>query len=298
MAHLAPGKLVGRYRLDAFLGEGGMGIVWSATHLGTSERVALKMLRTAAASPDARRRALREARVACALEHPHILPVLEVFESSEGTPVLVMKLLHGETLATRLSRVEALSLPEVAKLVLPVTSAVGTAHQLGVVHRDLKPENIFLARNVLGMEEVLVLDFGVAKLTAREGPAAATAALTSTGAIIGTPRYMAPEQAVGSKHVDHRADIWALGLVIYEALGGAPAIDGANMMQVLKNVLHAAIVPLDQLVNDLPPDVTQTVMAMLQRDPFARPADLRPVRDVLYRYTNVRPADFGPALAQ
>jgi serine/threonine-protein kinase len=141
-------------------------------------------------------------------------------ELESGSPVLVMDLLKGESLRAKLDREGKIPLHDLANMLIPVISAVGTAHASGVVHRDLKPENIFLAQMPGGVVQVKVLDFGIAKLTSAEGLMAHSGALTGTGLLLGTPDYMSVEQILGEEDVDHRADIWALGIVLYECLRG------------------------------------------------------------------------------
>ncbi|HEU4533914.1 MAG TPA: serine/threonine-protein kinase, partial [Polyangiaceae bacterium] len=217
----APGEVVGgRYRLERLLGSGGMGAVWAATHLVTRRAVALKMLRALdGARPEERRRLLREAQAASAVEHPNVVRVLDAFEA-DGAPALVMDLLTGESLAQRLAREGRLSLGEAAVVLRPVVAAVAAAHRAGVVHRDLKPANVFLAAGSGGGPDVRVLDFGVAKLLERPGGDAHSGSLTRTGEVVGTPFYMSPEQFYGEPDVDPRADVWALGVVLYECLAG------------------------------------------------------------------------------
>src|SRR5579859_6066357 len=228
---LEPGTVIaGRYRLDRQLGQGGMGVVWAATHTITRRAVAMKFLKGPAhARPEMRRRFLREARAASAVKHPSVVEVHDVFELDDETPVMVMDLLTGETLAQRIDTLGKLSIDETAAILLPVVSAVGTAHARGIVHRDLKPENIFLAVNDEGQIEVKVLDFGIAKLSTTDGEMLVQSQLTGTGSMLGTPFYSAPEQLFGERHIDQRADVWALGVVLYECLSGQIPVYGENL---------------------------------------------------------------------
>ena len=271
-----------------------MGVVWAATHATTRGKVALKLVKRAG-SDEVRARMLREARASCAVRHPHVREIYDVLETDDGTPMMVMEYLAGESLATRLDRDGTLPLSEAAALVLPVVSAVGAAHALGIVHRDLKPENIFLDEGP--PPTVKVLDFGIAKLTAHEGAAAATAALTSSGALLGTPYYMSPEQTFGEKDLDHRTDVWALGLILYRCLSGVLPTQADNVGQVFKNIVARPLRPLAQAAPDLPPDVAALVDRMLSRARKNRPSDLHEVAEVLERHTEVRAPAFGPASA-
>jgi serine/threonine protein kinase len=223
-----------------------------------------------------------------------VVEILDVFDFEERAPVLVMELLEGETLGTKLGRDGRLSVEETAALLLPVCSAVGTAHALGIVHRDIKPENIFLAR--YGEEtRVKVLDFGIAKLTAEhylEG--GRSALITDTGSMLGTPCYMAPEQATGETSADHRADIWSIGVILYECLSGTRPIEGENLAQVVSRLVSAGIIPLERLAPELPHDVAALVMQMLARERARRPQSLDEISKVLVHHTMVRPPNFGP----
>ena len=294
---LETGALVAdRYRLDRLLGEGGMGTVWAATHTVTRRRYALKFLKGPShLNTELRRRFVREARAASAVEHPNVVQIHDVFEA-DGMPIMVMDLLEGETLGQRLQREQALPLSEVAATLVPVVSAVGSAHALGIVHRDLKPDNIFLARSPDGNQAVRVLDFGVAKLMT--GEAHETGAITGTGALIGTPCYMSPEQAFGEKSIDHRSDVWAIGVILYEALTGSRPVEGDNIGQVVKRLMSQAITPIASLSPDLPQDVADFVDRLLSRQREERPADLSHVLDLLERYTEVRAPRFGPPSSQ
>jgi serine/threonine protein kinase len=291
---LATGTVVAeRYQLERLLGEGGMGAVWAGIHLITRKRVALKFLK-GHAGPDNVRRFMREARAVSSVNHPNVVSVHDVFQLEDGSPVMVMDFLTGESLAQRLDRERALPLGDVARILLPVTSAVATAHAAGIVHRDLKPDNIMLHARADGEIEPKVLDFGIAKLNPTEGtPAAATADLTQTGAMMGTPSYMAPEQVFGEKDVDHRADIWAMGVIIYECLAGERPFVGENFGQLIKAIATRSIIPLEQAVPGLPEDVTALVAALLASDRNKRPQDLRTTYEVLKRYTSVQAISFA-----
>jgi len=297
---LAPGTVVaGRYRLDRVLGQGGMGVVWAATHTITRRGVAMKFLKGPAhARPEMRRRFLREARAAATVQHPSVVEVHDVFELDDETPVMVMDLLVGETLAQRIASQGPLSIQQTASILLPVVSAVGTAHSRGVVHRDLKPENIFLAENEEGETEVKVLDFGIAKLANLEGEAVTQSQLTGTGSMLGTPCYSAPEQLFGERLIDHRADVWALGVVLYECLSNQLPVYGENLGQILKMLTSGEILPLEKLVPDLPGDVLSLVGRMLSRSLDVRPKDMREVLTTLQRYSNLSVRSFGNAKSQ
>ncbi|WP_437833913.1 serine/threonine-protein kinase [Sorangium sp. So ce1153] len=328
---LVPGALVAsRYRVDRQLAEGGMGVIWAATHLSSGERVALKMLRPGATEDASiRRRLLREARAAAAVDHPNVPCIHDVLELDDGTPFLVMDLLEGESLRDKLLREARIPLPELSRILLPVISAVGTAHALGIVHRDLKPDNIFLltpeaaARSSrsaargpdLGAaladeraaaapdapddeaSRVRVLDFGIAKLTARHGQTAWTSGRTGTGEMLGTPYYMSPEQILGEHDVDHRADIWSLGVILYECLTSVRPTEAENMGKVLKRILTGAIRPIGEIAPALPAGVAAMIDRMLCPDRAQRLADLQEVGALLGPYAGVALRPFGPPAA-
>jgi tRNA A-37 threonylcarbamoyl transferase component Bud32 len=283
---LTAGTLIaGRYRLDQRLGEGGMGEVWAATHAITRRRVAMKFLRGSTfRRAEMHQRFLREARAVSLVRHPSVVDVLDVFELEAGVPVMVMDLLVGETLGAKLARDGPLPVGQVASLILPAVEALEAAHARGIVHRDVKPDNIFLEAGEGGGVIVKVLDFGIAKLTAKEGDEAETGPLTGTGSVLGTPWYMAPEQLSGEKDIDPRADVWALGVILYECLSGRRPLDGSNVAQLVTQMLRGGIVPIEERVPGLSPELTRLVGRMLAREREDRPRDLAEVREVLARH--------------
>src|SRR5262245_20125 len=213
----APARIIGgKYEILRELGRGGMGIVYEARHTGTGRRVAVKeIVGDALKEPNLVERFQREARATGAIDTRHIAPILD---TGSDPPYLVMELLAGEDLQELIVR--SIALPEVLalKIVAQACAGLARAHEAGVVHRDVKPANLFLARRD-GEIVVKVLDFGVARV--KEGLAALdNRALTVTGVMLGTPLYMSPEQVMGAKDLDHRADLWSLGVVLYEALAG------------------------------------------------------------------------------
>lgn len=210
--------LGGKYALVAKLGQGGMGSVWRAEHIQLRSPVAVKLIDAQIVeNPEALARFMREAQSAAALRSPHVVQILD-YGADRGVPYIAMELLEGESLAQRLLRVGRLAPGQAAHILTHVGRAIGKAHEAGVVHRDLKPDNIFICHN--DDEEVAkVLDFGIAK-SSSGAFGVPTGSATRTGAILGTPYYMSPEQAEGTKSVDHRTDVWALGVIAYECLVG------------------------------------------------------------------------------
>jgi serine/threonine-protein kinase len=231
MMRLQAGQLLGgKYRLIRSLGKGGMGWVWHAHHLTLNAPVALKLINAAYEDADTVQRFLGEARMAARLRSPHVVQILD-YGVDDGIPHIAMELLEGESLAERLARVGRLSPAETARVVQHVVRAIARAHDSGIVHRDLKPENVFLVQNE-DEEIAKVLDFGIAKGSAASLGKSAAAA-TRTGALLGTPYYMSPEQVDDVKAVDHRADIWALGVLAYRCLVGKLPFEGDGVGRVV-----------------------------------------------------------------
>jgi serine/threonine-protein kinase len=222
--------LAGKYRLIRQLGRGGMGSVWYAEHLSLESPVAIKLIDPEISSnPEALTRFLREAKAAAALRSPHVVQILD-HGVDNNTPYIAMEVLEGESLAERLARVRRLSPAETARIVTHMGRALGRAHDAGIVHRDLKPENVFLVRN--DEEEIAkVLDFGIAKSTSVL--AASASGSTRTGALLGTPYYMSPEQAEGLRSLDHRTDIWSMGVIAFECLVGRRPFDTETIGSLL-----------------------------------------------------------------
>jgi serine/threonine-protein kinase len=228
-----PGDLIdGKYELEALLGKGGMGEVWTARNETLGVRRAVKLIRADAGSADSTDRLLHEAQAAARLADPAIVRVFDFGKTRWGDPYIVMEMLEGEDLMSVINRRERLSPTKAVRVLLPVIRALGAAHAHGIVHRDLKPENIFLTDLPEGRVQPKLLDFGIAKLAN-----ARALRLTSAGAVMGSPLYMAPEQARG-EDVDERADIWAVCVVLYEAITGSPPFSGDDRAQVIRAALE------------------------------------------------------------
>jgi|SRR5688572_3122005 serine/threonine protein kinase len=222
----SPTVLAGKFRLVRKLGEGGMGTVWQADHLVLNSKVAIKVLGPEVAQDaEALARFLREAQSAASLRSPHVVQILD-HGVDQGQPYIAMELLEGESLAERLIRDGTLSPVETSRIITHMARALSRAHEAGIVHRDLKPDNVFLVRND---EEHLakLLDFGIAKATGKLTSGIGRA--TRTGTVMGSPYYMSPEQAEGLKTLDHRTDIWSLGVIAFECLLGHRPFDGESV---------------------------------------------------------------------
>lgn len=223
--------LAGRYRLESQLGQGGMGSVWRAEHLTLHSAVAIKLMDPAiAATPEGAERFRREAQAAASLRSTHVVQVLD-YGVEDGTPFLVMELLHGESLAGCLNREGRLTPARTLAIMTQVARAIARAHTAGIVHRDLKPDNIFLVHED-DQEVVKVLDFGIAKT-----PDAVFGDMkTRTGMVMGTPHYMSPEQAEGKRTVDSQTDLWAMAVIICECITGIQPFRGETWGELLLNV--------------------------------------------------------------
>jgi len=265
---LEPGAIVAdRYRILRLLGHGGMGVVYEAEHETLGRRVALKMLLDGVTKdPRVVARFFQEARSAASIGHPGIVDVFDL--SREGEPAfLVMELLDGEELADRIASRHPLPIAEVLDIGTQLAEAVGAAHAHGIVHRDLKPQNVFIARQ--GAREcVKVLDFGIAKLAGGER---ADSPVTKTGEVFGTPAYMAPEQMRGTRDVDHRADLWAIGAILFEALSGRAAFQGETVPELVLQIVSDPTPDLASLRPDCPPALVELVEHCMHKDPAERP---------------------------
>jgi len=233
--------LASKYRLERLLGKGGMATVWLAHNLMLDIPVAIKVVRPENRCPESSARLLREARVQARLEHPNVVRVFDCGQTEAGDPYIVMELLEGLSLRQLLAQSGSLPATRAVRLLMPVLDALSMAHAHGIVHRDLKPENIFLAQRDAGRCPK-ILDFGIAKLQ----EAAGATRWTLSGTVLGSPAYMSPEQARGLLDVDHRADIWAVSVLLYEAVTGRPVFAGKNHNAVLCSVIDDAVAPLDQ----------------------------------------------------
>jgi serine/threonine-protein kinase len=226
--------LDGRYRIVRLLGEGGMGSVYLASHVGLGRDVAIKFLHAELVSRDeVVGRFYREAQAAAAIRHKNIIEVFDVGVSPQGEPFLVMEYLEGESLAGLLKRVGPLNLGAACAVMEPVLQALHAAHRKGIIHRDLKPDNIFLAYQQGEPPVVKIIDFGISKFAQGEFDKWRT----KTGSVMGTPAYMSPEQARGSAGLDHRTDIYSMGTILFEMLTGALPFAGSNFAEYLSAML-------------------------------------------------------------
>jgi eukaryotic-like serine/threonine-protein kinase len=280
-----------RYVIKKILGEGGMGTVYEAEHLGLGRVVAVKVLNASQAKKIvAVKRFEQEARAAGAIGHPNICEVYDMGTLPDGCPFLVMEKLDGETLADRISHHGGLPVAEVLDIMIQVSSGLEAAHERGVLHRDIKPENVFLAKRVGAIDIAKLLDFGVSKFVQGNPAGEEELNLTRTGMVMGTPYYMSPEQARGERNLDARVDIYACGVVLYEALTGKRPFVAPNYNALLLQIITVAPRRMADLRGDVPPAVEALVVRAMARSKVDRPdsaamlrRELTTVRDQLFR---------------
>jgi eukaryotic-like serine/threonine-protein kinase len=272
--------LDGQYQIEAMLGKGGMGAVYRARHIMLGDRVAIKIL-----PPEMRnnaewlRRFRREGQAARRFRHPNAVTVYDLRTASDGTIYLVMEYVEGHTLDAELKARGRFTPVEAFEVLEPIMSVLNAAHAMGVVHRDLKPENIMLGKATTGGEPVVkLLDLGIAKLREVAGlDGGGGTALTLAGQMLGTPYYMSPEQwgelpHDGNSEIDGRADIYSLGLVLYEMIAGRKPHAGLTLQELRREHVHVTPPPLDQLDPEVPKDFSETVARAMAKDRGERPA--------------------------
>ena len=257
----------GKYRIERVVGEGGMGIVASATHIELEQRVAIKFLSPdAMLSPEAVERFLREAKVAARVKSEHVARVTDVGETTPGgVPFLVMELLEGRDLGALIDAGEPLPVDEACEIALQAAEALAEVHASGIVHRDLKPSNLFVTRRADGSPCVKLLDFGISKLTAHLDDSSVDPALTATATIMGSPSYMSPEQLKSTKEVDARTDVWSLGVVLYEAVTGKRAFRAETMVQVCALIASEEPAAPSSVRPGIPADLERAILACLDK---------------------------------
>jgi serine/threonine protein kinase len=298
---LNPGDLIqSRYRLVKQLGSGASGSVWAAKNELIDRDVALKIMRPDVAEDAiALQRFFNEAKASGRVRSPSIVEILDLGQAEDGSPFLVFELLEGETLDLRLQREPAMD-PELAtELFAGVAKALELAHSQGIIHRDLKPANIFLHQDTAHDKLVAkILDFGISKVF----DTGANFTLTRTGTVVGSPAYMAPEQASGQEDLDGRADVWSLGVVMYESLSGTLPHEAPNYNALMLRILTQDCDPLMTRKNDLPSSLCAVVDGCLRRDRSQRSASagivaaqlesaLRELRAIRYRAHGRRASD-------
>ena len=275
--------LAGKYDIIRVLGLGGMGIVLEAMHTRLSQRVAIKCLLPAMLEdPRSVKRFEREARAVARLRSRYVVRVLDVESTPEGLPYMVMEMLHGHDLSRELEARGTLPLVELVDYCVQICSALAEACGAGITHRDLKPSNIYLAQEPEG-RIAKVLDFGIAKTSA-------TAISAASGSVAGTPHYMSPEQLRDTENVGPQSDLWALGVIMYEALAGKCPFDGRTVPALAVAITTATPVPLFQLRPDLPAAFCDVVMSTLEKEQSKRCPDARTLAEGIFPYGSRREA--------
>lgn len=271
--HLPPGTVIAdKYELEGLLGEGGMGAVYQATNLAIGRRVAIKILHAAVADrDDVRQRFELEARAAAVISHPGIVDVLDMGQTADGEPFIVMEHLEGVTLRSIVKELKALTPEQAVAVLAPVLEALAAAHRAGVIHRDVKPANIFVCARP---QVVKLLDFGVSRFGRSTG-------LTLSGGAVGTPRYMAPEQVLGEGDLGPEADLYSVGAVLFSLLSGRLPHGSGSDMALLARALHDHAPPLDSVAPGLPPELCRVVDQLLSKDRSQRPKDALVVKQQL-----------------
>jgi len=293
---LQPGDVLdGKYRIERLVGEGGMGQVLAATHLGLNQQVAIKiMLADKAADSDSVERFLTEARAVVMLKSSHIARVFDVAKTEAGLPYIVMELLDGKDLVTVLLESGALPYADAVDVILQACDALAEAHALGIIHRDLKPENFFLSRRRDGTPHVKLIDFGISKLGIEANSRSGRRVVTQENTVLGSPTYMSPEQVRNSKSVDERSDIWSVGVSLYELLTAAEPFGADSIPEIFVNVLTKTPAAPDQLVQEIPPDLSAIVMRCIEKDPAARFQSVGELASALFRFGTGKPSSVAP----
>ena len=259
--------LAGKYRVERVLGSGGMGVVVAAMHEQLEQRVAIKFVRDEAlGNTDAVERFLREARAAVKLKSEHAAQGARRGHLESGAPYMVMEYLEGGDLSQVLEERGRLRVETAAEYIVQACEAIAEAHAAGIIHRDIKPQNLFLAKSVGGGGKIKVLDFGVSKSMVTSG----AGGLTQTRSMLGSPLYMSPEQMRSSRDVDARADVWALGVVLYELLTQRWPFEAESMPELCLKVVSEQPTPITTYRPDVPPAVVEVITRCLQRDPNQR----------------------------
>lgn len=261
-----PQLIAGRFRIEREIGTGGMGTVYLAMHLDLERPVAVKIIKPQfAGDADISERFLREARTMAKLRHPNAAMIFDAGNLPDGRPYIVMEFVEGETLSEALAREGRFSFTQAVSIATQICDVLEEAHRIGIIHRDLKPSNI-----LLGKRGVCVLDFGVAKVLASSAESTATHASTGSGKLVGTPRYMSPEQCLGQR-VGARSDLYSLGVLLYEMLAGRPPFVDPLQSALLVKQATTPAPPLPRLRQDIPRPLALAVHTLLAKRPEDRP---------------------------
>lgn len=288
----APGDIVAdKYRIERTLGMGGMGAVFEVTHCVTHKRFAIKWLLAATTESELdAKRFIREAQIAGRIKHPNVVEVYDIYQQPSGV-FLVMELLEGESLESRLTRQTRLGVAEAMRISLGIMEGVAAAHAAGVVHRDIKPANIFLCRGRGDEVQPKVVDFGVSRSSSLPGFSDLTT--TRSGTVFGTPHYMAPEQ-MRAQPVDERTDVYALGITLYQVLAGSRPYDAATYPELVLKIAAGSAAPLATLVPNLPDGLAAIVKRAMDPEPSARFPSVEAFMRALEPYSGSTPDSADP----
>jgi serine/threonine-protein kinase len=288
-------QTIGNYRVTSLLGEGGMGVVYLAQHPVIGRKVAIKLLHAVLArDPDIVARFFNEARAIHMIAHENIVEILDFGQTTDGQPYFIMEYLTGESLSDAVGR-GAMPVEEVETIGVQMCKALAAAHTKGIVHRDLKPHNVQLCRRADGAMLVKILDFGVAKILS--SPDGNQSVKTRTGSLMGTPLYMSPEQCKGAGVLDHRTDIYSLGVMLYEMLAGRPPFMAEGVGELFAKHMLEDPPQLTEFAPNTPPHMAAAIMKSLAKEPDARFASMDDFRKALVgevKVTAPRPATVVP----
>jgi eukaryotic-like serine/threonine-protein kinase len=295
-----PGSVfAGKYKVEKLIGTGGMGVIISATHMQLEQRVAIKLLTSdAALDPERVGRFSREAKAAARIQSEHVVRILDYGTHPSGAPFIVMEHLVGSDLAMAVKTRGGLPVDEAVDYMIQACDGVAEAHVAGIIHRDLKPANLFLTRKKDGVPIIKVLDFGASKLTAECSLATSDLSKTHASSLIGSPRYMAPEQLKAAHEIDSRADIYALGATLFELLAGEPVFKAESISRIFTKILWDAAPSITQFRDDVPPGLDALLFRCLQKRPEDRYQTVKALVEALAEFAPERSAGLVAQIAR
>src|ERR1044071_6036165 len=288
---LPTGEIIdGKYRIVRLIGEGGMGAVYEGENVRIHRRVAIKVLHPGtAANVDAVQRFEREAQAAGRIGSDHIVEVIDLGNLPEGDRFMVMEFLDGENLSQRIQARGRLSPQEATSVMIQLLEGLGAAHGAGIIHRDLKPDNVYLVRSKRGQADfVKILDFGISKFNRLNKDSGMS--MTRTGTVMGTPYYMSPEQAKGSKEMDHRSDLYSAGVILYEAVTGQVPFNAETFNELIFKIVLETPPPPQQLAPGLDPAFASIVQKAMSRDQNDRFQSAQEFAQTLHAWLGSGPA--------